>query len=174
MIDIAGNRYGRLIAIAPAGKDRRRAIMWRCRCDCGNEAVICGTSLRNGHTRSCGCLHDELSAVRCAEVGRSTRTHGQSRRTPTYISWEGMHQRCAGSKGPESARYYADRGVTVCERWRSFENFLADMGERPDGKTLDRTDPYGNYEPSNCRWATPKEQRANRRRGRIRWARRQG
>lgn len=82
--------------------------------------------------------------------------------SPTYMSWKGMHQRCR-NPSQQSWKYYGGRGIVVCERWRSFENFLADMGERPEDRTLDRIDPYGNYEPANCRWATAVEQRRNRR-----------
>lgn len=93
------------------------------------------------------------------------RVHGHSPKgapTLTYRSWQSMISRCTYDTNA-SWEHYGGRGITVCERWRAFTNFLADMGERPEGKTLDRIDPDGNYEPSNCRWATPTEQRANRR-----------
>ena len=88
------------------------------------------------------------------------------RRTPTYSSWAGMVSRCTNPNQP-GWKYYGARGITVCDRWRTFDNFLADMGERPDGKTLDRKDNDGNYEPGNCQWATPTEQVRNRRSGRV-------
>lgn len=163
MVDIAGQTFGRLTAIAPAGR-YRRSITWRCQCTCGKEAVVEGSLLRSGHTRSCGCLHDELSAVRMAKVGASTRTHGRAvERSGTYVSWEAMLYR---TRDPSRA-YYAARGIVVCDRWDpkkggSFENFLLDMGERPDGMSIDRLDSRGNYTPENCRWATSKQQRANR------------
>ena len=91
---------------------------------------------------------------------RSSKTN--SKRTPTYTAWSAMRARCS-YKPHVSYKYYGARGVSVCERWDSFENFLADMGERPEGKTLDRIDPDGNYEPGNCRWATFREQRLNQR-----------
>jgi DNA-binding CsgD family transcriptional regulator len=164
-IDITGQTFGRLTAIEPAGQNASRGVMWRCQCDCGSEAVVAGSSLRNGHTRSCGCLHDELAVVKMAKLGASSRTHGQSHeRRSTYATWQSMLQR---TRDPERI-YYAARGITVCDRWEpkrggSFENFLADMGERPDGMSIDRIDSAGNYTPDNCRWATQLQQQHNRR-----------
>lgn len=95
-------------------------------------------------------------------VGRRVR-HGQAKaRTRTYRTWYSMRNRC-NNPSNRNYRLYGGRGITVCERWDLFENFLADMGERPEGRSIDRIDPDGNYEPSNCRWATPKEQIHNRR-----------
>lgn len=91
---------------------------------------------------------------------RSTTTHGKHR-TPTYRSWEGMKQRCRNPKATGYARY-GGAGISVCERWLKFENFLADMGERPEGTTLDRIDSSGDYEPGNCRWADRSAQNRNR------------
>ena len=152
-IDRSGKRFGRLLAIKPVGYSQTNRI-WECRCDCGNTVQVSGVSLGNGHTKSCGCLQ------------REHKQHGhspKSGKSPTYVSWDAMLQRCS-NKNHEKYIRYGERGVRVCRRWRKFENFLADMGERPKGKTLDRfPDPSGNYKPGNCRWATPKQQAANHR-----------
>lgn len=142
-----------------AGKKRTDRRV-RVRCDCGTVSVVFLKHLRSGASQSCGCFSIERLTERRGE-NNPVRTHGLSG-TRTYDSWRSMLGRCLNPNAP-NRRYYGEAGVTVCERWRSFENFLADMGERPEGKTLDRIDPYGNYEPTNCRWATYREQRANQR-----------
>jgi len=116
-----------------------------------------GTTLRNGMTRSCGCLATELKRERA-----TTHGHATTRTTPTYNSWAQISQRCE-NKNNAAFNNYGGRGITVCARWRVFENFLADMGERPLGCSLDRVNNDGNYEPVNCRWATRLEQARNRR-----------
>ena len=157
LIDIAGQQFTRLTAIAIVDRIGRRP-RWICRCVCGNEIIVEGAKLRNGHTQSCGCLR----ADRCVE--RSLR-HGHSRpgnHSPTHNSWRAMQTRCDNFRQKDWDHYGA-RVIIVCERWRSFENFLADMGERPEGHTIDRINVDGNYEPTNCRWATAQEQRRNQR-----------
>lgn len=153
LIDRVGQVYGRLTVMAfverlrtPAGAPYRT---WRCRCICGTETVVRGGNLGNGHTLSCGCHKLTVNI-----------THGRTD-TAEYSVWEGMIQRCHNPKDTKWPLYGA-RGVKVCERWRSFENFLADMGERPPETSIDRyPDNDGNYEPGNCRWATIWEQNRN-------------
>lgn len=152
--NLIGDRFGRLIVVAPA-----RPRYWRCVCDCGAKVTVRSTALTTGNSKSCGCLRAE----KMAETGKSYRTHGLSR-TSEYRSWKALIHRCYTVKN-NRYQYYGALGVTVCERWRhSFETFLADMGTRPTPThSIDRVDPSGNYEPANCRWATPTQQRRNRR-----------
>jgi hypothetical protein len=154
-IDITGQRFGRLVAVAYEKPSR-----WLCHCDCGRETIVQQCSLRNNVTKSCGCLRVELARSRATKHG-----YGRKRQRPAiYSCWVNMMTRCTN---PNSSKWkdYGGRGISVCVRWRhSFESFLADMGEKPAGLTLDRIDNDGNYEPSNCRWATPSEQRINSRR----------
>lgn len=157
-VDITGRSFGRLVVIGHAGK-RGKNIVWRCRCSCGVECIVLGEHLKTGHTASCGCLGREALVA-------AIRTHGHSR-TPTYEIWSGMRKRCE-NRNASRFRYYGARGITVCERWRAYENFLADMGLRPsECHSLDRIDNSGNYEPGNCRWATVIEQRNNTRSNRL-------
>ena len=160
-VDIKDKKYGRLTVIEYAGTDKHRQALWKCKCDCGAKAVIAGTSLRRGLTRSCGCLHKEASK----KPNRKTHGHAapDKRRTRTYNIWNNMKQRCIN---PAASGYvnYGGRGIKVCERWMKFENFLADMGECPPNLTIDRINNDGDYEPNNCRWITRQEQNASGRR----------
>lgn len=154
LTDLTGRQFGRLTVLA-RGDDwtsptsTARQVRWICRCTCGSEVLVLAASLRRG-TKSCGCLVRDLPT-----------THGMYG-TPTYLSWAAMIARCTRPRHKKWS-HYGGRGITICDRWRDFPNFLADMGERPAGHTLDRIDVDGNYEPGNCRWATPTQQRSNRR-----------
>jgi hypothetical protein len=158
--DFTGRIFGRLTVLAFGGRTNSRKF-WLCRCSCGAEKRMREDGLIAG-AQSCGCLTREISSV----TNRARIQHGHSRRgkhSPVYVSWAKMRRRCLV---PEDQHYplYGGRGITICERWLTFESFLADMGPRPQGATLDRyPDNNGNYEPRNCRWATQKQQSNNTR-----------
>ena len=148
-----GSRFDRLVVIQHLGTDSKKNNLWLCRCDCGGEARTRTFMLTNGRTRSCGCLQKEQA--RALVMSRST--HLCSKGNITYRSWKEMRQRCLNPNS-DKWKWYGGRGISIDTRRDSFEVFLADMGERPTGCTLDRRDSDGNYSKQNCRWATPKEQ----------------
>jgi hypothetical protein len=115
--------------------------------------------MTTGNTQSCGCLAEEVRAKGANYKHGLTRV---GKVHPMYSTWRNMHRRCYSTENKDY-EYYGGRGITICERWHDFSNFLADVGDRPEGKTLDRIDNNGNYEPSNIRWATQKEQYDNSR-----------
>jgi hypothetical protein len=156
--DIAGQRFGRLVAVRRESIVSGKASKWIFRCDCGNQKAIVMTYVRRGESQSCGCIRREDISRRAKTMNRK---HGMSRST-TWGSWTAMKGRCLRKKHHAYARY-GGRGIKICERWNNFENFLADMGERPLGTTLDRINADGNYEPKNCRWADWKTQGSSRR-----------
>jgi len=160
--DLTGQRFGRLMVLARAPNIKTR-VVFHCECDCGNKTIVDGYSLRSGLSKSCRCLAKERASDRnkrhsaCAGYGK----------TPEYVVWSNMIQRC---RDPNSTSYerYGARGITVCNRWNIFENFLVDMGEKPGSEfSIEREINSGNYEPDNCIWADRSRQARNKRSNRI-------
>lgn len=153
-MDLIGKKIGRLTVLENVGKENGYTL-WRCKCDCGNEKVVSGKYLGKG-TRSCGCLSRELASLRL-------KTHGQAK-TRIYRVYRTMMGRCNNPNAHEYANY-GGRGIGVCNEWNTFENFYdwAMQNGYSDELTIDRIDPNGNYEPSNCRFVDMKHQQRNRR-----------
>jgi hypothetical protein len=155
LIDLSGKTFGRLTVLEKAGNSGGKAV-WLCQCKCGTKKEIRGVHLRKGRQVSCGCYRSENTA-KCKTKHGHAKSDGLS---PTYIVWQNMINRCK----PENADKYPHyKDIDVCERWLSFENFLCDMGERPEGLTIDRIDGTKGYQKDNCRWVDMATQNRNRR-----------
>jgi hypothetical protein len=162
--DMTGKRFGKLTVINREGtyeNKRSKLALWNCLCDCGKDVIVRGSALRNGSTQSCGCVQRE-------NASSANTTHGLTK-TPLYKVWLGMKRRC-GNPNSKDYFYYGGRGICVCEDWKndflSFYDWARNNGY-VEGLTLDRSEVNGNYEPSNCRWISQKEQSNNTRRNKF-------
>lgn len=157
-----GTRFTRLVIVEEGIPhiSRSGAVLSTsiCKCDCGNTKQILNRSLKTRHTTSCGCVHKEMLSKRVTTHGHSRLEHVSK----TYRIWMAMHSRCENPK-QENFKFYGGHGIVICPRWKDFRNFLMDMGECPSGYTIERVNNNGNYEPSNCVWATRSVQLENKR-----------
>lgn len=156
LIDLTGQRFGRLVVKVRRGSDNWKSSLWLCQCDCGNNCLVSSHNLRTNHTQSCGCLQKEATS-------RALTTHGY-RNTKLYGVWNSMLSRCQ-RKNNSAFAHYGGRGISVCDEWRAFDGFLRwslANGYR-EGLSIDRIDNDKGYCPDNCRWETMKVQANNRR-----------
>lgn len=158
---ITGERFGRLVVVGQKGRASDRHILWECRCDCGGTTVVSGRDLRRGHTQSCGCLQKERT--------HTARFKHGDKGTRLYLVWQTMKRRCE-NKNRKDYKWYGAKGVSVCNEWQDYSTFKEwaishgyDESAKRGDCTIDRIDPYGDYEPSNCRWVGMKDQARNKR-----------
>jgi hypothetical protein len=166
-IDLKGQKFGRWTVVELCAQRRNGQALWRCRCDCGGEKDVASFVLRAGNSVSCGCYRVEHGRKHGAVINRRHGEGSNGKESAEYRTWSQMLTRCENAQHPQFPDY-GGRGITVCERWHTYENFLTDMGRRPppgaEGAfSIDRKNNDDNYEPGNCRWATRVEQNNNRR-----------
>lgn len=153
--DLKGQKFNRLTVISISGRTKDNSVTWLCKCDCGKEVIVVGQNLSNGNSKSCGCFHNEITS-------KINKTHGKTK-THIYKVWLGIKRRCTY---PNDISYgnYGGRGIKICDRWLTFELFYEDMHATfKKGLSIDRIDVNGNYELSNCKWATNTDQANNKR-----------
>ena len=160
-LDLTNKRFGRLIALSPAYCGKSNNVFWHCQCDCGNLCIVNSQNLKSGKTKSCGCLRTH----RCIERNKARGNEIPRNKNRLYRIYYGMRTRCYNTKD-QHYKYYGARGISICPLWlesfSAFESWALSHGYDP-ALSIDRIDNDGNYEPSNCRWATANEQNKNKR-----------
>jgi len=152
------NKYNRWTLISQVGTLPCKHKKWLCECECGERKIVFLENLKRGLSKSCGCFNREILDNRIKNSFSKNRT---------YRIWSGINTRCLNKNSIAYKKWYGSKGIKICDRWRSYKNFLKDMGKAPEGMSIDRIDKYGNYEPGNCRWADVYTQQNNTRTNKI-------
>ncbi len=155
---LEGKRFGEWVVLKEINKRICKNVVWLCQCQCGIIKEVAGHNLKSGDSKSCGCHQYQ-------DLSKKLTIHGHTlsgKMSRTYSTWQSVKSRCL-NPNHHKYKYYGGMGVKICERWMKFENFLKDMGEKPKGLTIHRINPFGNYNPRNCKWADYFEQNGNRR-----------